>query len=88
METTKLSTKGQIVLPKSIRESKGWRAGMELSVEETPQGVLIRPSRPFPPTRVEDVAGCLHYKGRPKTLRDMEKGPLQMAKRRHESGRY
>ena len=88
METTKLSTKGQIVLPKAIRESRGWRAGMEFSVEDTPKGILIRPVKPFPPTRIEDVAGCLAYKGRPKTLREMEKGPLLMAKRRHESGRY
>ena len=29
-------------------------------------------STAFPPTRFEDVAGCLHYKGPAKTLQDME----------------
>jgi len=52
---------GQVVLPKTIRESRGWRAGMEFLVEETAQGILLRPVRPFPPTRVEDIAGCLAY---------------------------
>ncbi|MCX7048049.1 MAG: hypothetical protein NTX50_21500 [Candidatus Sumerlaeota bacterium] len=27
---------------------------------------------PFAPTRFEDVAGCLHYKGPAKTLEEME----------------
>ncbi|MCX7013332.1 MAG: hypothetical protein NTW86_12390 [Candidatus Sumerlaeota bacterium] len=26
----------------------------------------------FPPTRLEDVAGCLRYAGPPKTLKDMD----------------
>ena len=88
METTKLSTKGQIVLPKAIRESRGWRAGMEFTVEETPQGILIRPAKGVPETRLEDVVGCIPYKGRPKTIREMDEGLKRMLKRRHESGRY
>ncbi len=41
--TALLSTKGQIVLPKAIRDSKGWKAGTEFTMEETPQGLLLRP---------------------------------------------
>jgi len=34
--------------------------------------VLLRAAKPFPPTRLEDVAGCLRYTGKPKTLSQME----------------
>ena len=35
METTRLSTKGQIVLPKGIRAARAWEPGTEFTVEET-----------------------------------------------------
>ena len=38
METTRLSNKGQIVVPKRIREAHGWEAGSEFAVSETPDG--------------------------------------------------
>ena len=56
---TVVSTKGQVILPKAIRESKGWGAGKELVVEETREGVLLRAARPFAPTKFEDVRGSL-----------------------------
>ncbi len=43
METTKLSSKGQIVLPKAIRQSRRWPPGTEFLVENTPRGILLRP---------------------------------------------
>ena len=43
METTRLSSKGQIILPKSIRASHQWEPGVEFAVEDTPEGVLLRP---------------------------------------------
>ena len=39
---TVVSTKGQVILPKTIRDSKGWGAGKELIVEETRNGVVLR----------------------------------------------
>jgi AbrB family looped-hinge helix DNA binding protein len=62
--TTVVSTKGQVILPKPIRDSKGWDAGKELIVEETRDGVLLRAARPFAPTKPEDVFGCLNAKGK------------------------
>ena len=38
METTKLSSKGQVILPVSIRLAKQWRAGVEFAVENTADG--------------------------------------------------
>ena len=32
---TRVSTKGQVILPKAIRDKRKWTAGTELTVEET-----------------------------------------------------
>ena len=61
--TSTVSTKGQVVLPRAIRQALGWEAGMRLVVESTPEGVLLRPEPVFPETRSEDVYGCLAYDG-------------------------
>jgi len=35
-------------------------------------GIFLKPKSPFKPTRLEDVAKCLPYKGKAKTLADMD----------------
>ena len=81
--TTTVSTKGQVILPKAIRRSLGWEAGTRLVVEDTPEGVLLRPEPVFAKTRPEDVFGRLAGKGAPKSLAEMEAGILAEARRRH-----
>jgi AbrB family looped-hinge helix DNA binding protein len=88
MEKTRLSTKGQVILPKSIRDSRDWRPGTTLTVEETSDGVLLRPAGRFPRTRIEDVAGCLRFKGKAKTLAQMDAAIGEEVFRRHERSRY
>ncbi|HEY6447178.1 MAG TPA: AbrB/MazE/SpoVT family DNA-binding domain-containing protein [Acidobacteriaceae bacterium] len=88
MATTRISTKGQVVLPQSIRESRKWPAGTELIVEETRDGVLLRPAKPFPPTTFEQVAGILQYKGKPKTVEEMHEAIAKGVRERHARGRY
>jgi len=88
MPVTRISSKGQIVLPQSIREKRNWISGTELIVEDRKDGVLLRPVKPFPPTKFEDVYGCLQYKGTPKSLDDMEDAIRQEVKARHARGRY
>lgn len=85
---TRISSKGQVVLPQSIRESRKWQPGTELTVEETKDGVLLRPAKPFPPTTFQEVYGCLQYKGRPKTLEEMEAAIAKGVRERHARGRY
>jgi hypothetical protein len=41
-------------------------------VEETPDGVLLKAAPVFALIRPEEVAGILAYRGRPKTLEEME----------------
>ena len=84
--TTTVSTKGQIILPKAIRRALRWEAGTRLTVENTPEGVLLKPEPVFAETRLEEVFGCLAYQGTPKTLEEMDAGVLAEAKRRHAGG--
>ncbi len=88
METTKLSTKGQIVLPKNIRASRTWGPGMEFTVEETGDGILLRPAGRFPATELDEVAGCLRSHLKAKPLAEMDDAIGRELMRRHGSGRY
>ena len=72
METTRLSSKGQVIIPKSIRQTRDWKPGLELSVEESEDGILLRPLRPFPTTTVSDLIGCTGYKGPRRSLEEMD----------------
>ena len=42
---TRLSAKGQVVIPKDVRNRLGWLQGSELEVVETGEGVLLRKRR-------------------------------------------
>jgi AbrB family looped-hinge helix DNA binding protein len=86
--TTTVSTKGQVILPKAIREQRHWPAGTELTVEDTPEGVLLKAKSVFAPTKPKDVFGSLAYKGPAKSIADMEAGVAAEAKRRHARNRY
>lgn len=85
---TKLSSKGQVILPKKVRDTRRWVEGTRFVVEEVPEGVLLRPLTSFSPTRLEDVFGCLHYEGRPKTLREMDEAIATGVRERRGRGRY
>ncbi len=87
--TTTISTKGQVILPKAIRDQLQWGAGTRLAVEHTADGVLLKPlATAFAPTRPEDVFGSLPAKGSPKSIEEMEAGIATEAKRRYARGRY
>lgn len=81
--TTIVSTKGQVILPKPIRQRRSWNAGTRLIVEETAEGVLLRPAGHFPETRPDDVFASLPRKGRARTIDEMKAGVLEEARRRH-----
>ncbi len=86
--TTTVSTKGQVILPKVIRDRRQWRPGTRLLVEETPDGVLLKSAPVFALTRPEDVFGMLHYSGPSKTVEEMDEAIEAEVKRRHARGRY
>ena len=68
---TTVSTKGQVVLPKALRDRHGWTPGTRLVVEDTPQRRRLRPERVFPESRIEDLHGMLKHDGPPVSIEDM-----------------
>lgn len=82
-QTIRVSTKGQVILPKSIRQRRHWDAGTRLIVEDTADGVLLKAEPVFEPTRPDEVFGSLKVSGPPKTLEEMDAGVTAEARRRY-----
>jgi len=49
---------------------------------------LLRPAGRFPAVELDQVAGCLPYKGKAKSVAEMNAAISSAAARRHDSGRY
>jgi AbrB family looped-hinge helix DNA binding protein len=81
--TTTVSTKGEVILPKAIREQRKWDAGTRLVIEDTADGVVLKAAPHFAPTRPEDVFRMLSHAGPAKMLGEMEEAVLAQARRRH-----
>jgi AbrB family looped-hinge helix DNA binding protein len=88
METTRLSTKGQIILTKSIRDSRAWGPGTKFAVEKSGDGIFLRPAASFPDTKLEDVAGCLRPKHKSRTEPQLRAAIGKEVTRRHDRSRY
>ncbi|MGV0028130.1 AbrB/MazE/SpoVT family DNA-binding domain-containing protein [Phormidesmis priestleyi] len=72
MEETRLSSNGQVIIPKALRAAHHWKAGQELIAIEVGDGILLKPKKPFPETTLAQVAGCLRYQRKPKSLDELE----------------
>lgn len=72
METTKLSSKGQVIIPKALRNTHHWKAGLELVAIDMGDGILLKPKTPFEASVLSDVAGLLKDKVRPKTDEEIQ----------------
>jgi len=53
METVALSSKGQFVLPKSIRDLHHWDTGTRFVVIDRGSEVVLKPATPVAPTEFE-----------------------------------
>ena len=62
METTRLSSKGQVIIPKAVRSAHRWEAGLDFQVIDTGDGILLKPKAPFEATVLADVAGMFKAK--------------------------
>ncbi len=68
---TRLTSKGQLVIPRSIRDGLKWRQGLRLVVETTPTGdVLLRPDR----TKKRSIDEILDFLA--DTFKDVKGDPL------------
>ena len=88
METTRLSSKGQIILPKAVRDLHRGEPGTDFTVEDTGDGVLLRPVKKGRVSRLGDVAGCLKYDGPTRTVEEMNAAIEAEVRARHARGRY
>lgn len=76
------------MLPKAIREKRRWKAGTCLTVEERPDGVLLKPLERKKKFTVADWRGMLKYNGPPHTIEEMNAAIEEEVRRRHARGRY
>lgn len=80
--TTVISTKGQVILPKAIRDQRRWPAGTRLTVEDTPDGVLLKAAPAFHETAIDAVFGSMRYSGTALSLDEMDAAIAKEAKLR------
>lgn len=73
METVKVSSKGQVVIPKALRESHHIETGMELIVTAVGGELRLKPVRAGGGATLSEVAGMLHKKGRVRMTEAEEK---------------
>jgi antitoxin PrlF len=87
MARSTLTSKGQITLPKEIREQLGLKAGVrfECYVDREGQVVLVPLT-----AKLEDLIGILPYSGPPKTIEeineDIEQAAVERVMRGFEGG--
>jgi AbrB family looped-hinge helix DNA binding protein len=74
MTIVKFSTKGQLVVPKGLREAYGWAPGVAIEIVDEGDGVKLKPAKVNKRYTVDDLYGILPYSGPPKTLEDMQRG--------------
>jgi AbrB family looped-hinge helix DNA binding protein len=81
--TTRLSSKGQVIIPKGIRTARGWEPGLVFMVEERGDGaIVLRPWRPSRTASAKSLLGCTGYRGPRRSLRDMDEAVAREARRR------
>ena len=84
METT-LSSKGQIVIPRQIRQNHGWRPGTSFTIIDNDNSLVLQPVTTKKTTSLEDVIGCAGYQGEKKSQADMDTGIREEAQRQAKS---
>lgn len=88
MVQTVISSRGQVVLPKAIRDKRRWKPGTKLIVEDRPEGVILKSVEAGKKLTIADWPGILKYKGPAHTVEEMDAAIEKEVRRRHARGRY
>lgn len=72
MESVALSSKGQFVLPKAIRDRHHWTTGTRLQIIEHGDEIILKAAEPFPCSVFESIDAESVYKGPPLSLDEMD----------------
>ena len=75
--TITLSSKGQVVIPKNIRDELHWETGTELELISTPSGITLRSISQKGKLNLADLRGILQYDGPPITTEELCK-PVEL----------
>lgn len=86
MHSTKLSSKGQVIIPKALRDTHHWASGLELTVTDTGDGLLLKAKAPFPAAPLSEVAGMLKTRVEPKSEAQIAAALTQDLRRRWRGG--
>ncbi len=65
MLTTRLSSRGQVTIPTTIRKTRCWKPGQEFEVIETDEGIVLRPNHAFSPSTFDEVESNPVFYGGP-----------------------
>lgn len=83
MQTTILSSKGQVIIPKTLRVARRWGPGTQLEVHDTPEGVLLRPAAARQKVALPDGLAAIRrrvaYAGPALSLAEMDAELLRQA---------
>lgn len=79
---TKLSTKGQVVIPRELRAAHRWKPGTVFDVRDEPDGVTLRPKRRAEARTWDDLLGCIPYPGPRRSIREMDEAVAAEARKR------
>lgn len=63
--TTTLSSKGQLVIPKEIRDEMRWVAGTKIALVSGTTGVMLKEVTAKKGRKFEDLIGMLKHEGPP-----------------------
>lgn len=85
---TVMSTKGQLIVPKAIRERQNWTSGTRLVFEETADGVVLKKAEPTKTGSFKDLVGILKYDGPRLSEEEWDEAIAAEVARRHAAGRY
>ena len=69
--TVTLSSKGQIVIPKEIREQLQWHAGTQVTLLAGPSGITLKTAPKKTGRRLEDLIGMLKHEGPPLSTEEL-----------------
>ena len=72
MESVALSSKGQLVLPKAIRDRHHWTTGTRIQIIERGDEVILKAAELFPCSVFETLDAESVYKGNPLSLEEMD----------------
>lgn len=69
--TITLSSKGQVVIPKEIRDELHWDAGTQITLVSSASGVTLKAVPKKTGRRLEDLIGMLKHDGPPLSTEDL-----------------